>query len=195
MSTLEGRQGSALVVIDLQNDVVAKAHAREAVLANVVRLIGRARRESVPVIWIQHHDDDVLRGTPGWELVPELTRSQGEPLVEKNHGDSFEGTDLGTVLAQLGVGHLVVVGAQTDFCIRSTLHGAFTRGYDVSLVGDAHTTDDSTALGAPPPDQLINHTNLYWAQQTAPGRSADVVQTAQVTFTPAPKNLPSGHGA
>ncbi|MEN4478771.1 cysteine hydrolase family protein [Mycolicibacterium cosmeticum] len=182
MTTFEGRQGSALVVIDLQNDVVAEAHARDAVLANVLRLIERARRESVPVIWIQHHDDDVLRGTPGWELVPELTRSQGEPLLEKNHGDSFEGTDLGAVLAQLGVGHLVVVGAQTDFCIRSTLHGAFTRGYDVTLVGDAHTTDDSTALGAPPPDQLINHTNLYWAQQTAPGRSADVVPAAQVTF-------------
>lgn len=182
MSTLEQRQGSALAVIDLQNDVVAKAHAREAVLATVVGLIERARRESVPVIWIQHHDDDVLRGKPGWALVPELTRSQGEPLVEKSHGDSFEGTDLSTVLAHLGVGHLVVVGAQTDFCIRSTLHGAFIRGYDVTLVGDAHTTDDSTALGAPPPAQPINHTNLCWDQQTIPGRSADVVQTAQVTF-------------
>ena len=57
--------------------------------------------------------------------------------MHKTFPDSFEDTDLEEVLAKAGVGRLVVAGAQTDECIRSTIHGAFARGYDVTLVGDA----------------------------------------------------------
>jgi nicotinamidase-related amidase len=115
-------------------------------------------------------------------IVPELAPAEAEPLVEKNYGDSFEDTTLETVLGGLGVGRLVVVGAQTDACIRSTLHGAFVRGYDATLVGDAHTTEDQTQWGAPPPGQVIAHTNLYWAYQAAPGRTAGTVETKDVDF-------------
>ncbi|MCU1359018.1 MAG: cysteine hydrolase, partial [Ilumatobacteraceae bacterium] len=79
---------------------------------------------------------------------------------------------------------LVVVGAQTDQCIRSTLHGAFARGYDATLVSDAHTTEDLSQWGAPPPGQVIAHTNLYWQHQTAPGRTAGTVETKDVEFGP-----------
>ena len=84
------------------------------------------------------------------------------------------------MLSGLGVGRLVVGGAQTDACIRSTLHGAFVRGYDALLVSDAHTTEDQTAWGALPPEQVIAHTNLYWTYQTAPGRTAGTVATKDV---------------
>ena len=117
-----------------------------------------------------------------WQYVPELSRLDAEPLVHKDFGDSFEATDLEQLLAERGVGHLVVVGAQTDACIRSTIHGAFTRGYDVTLVGDAHTTEDRTGYGAPPPDQVIAHTNLYWKYHAAPGRTAATVATDEVVF-------------
>ena len=86
------------------------------------------------------------------------------------------------MLAGLGVGRLVVVGAQTDECIRSTLHGAVVRGYDATLVSDAHTTEDLTEWGAPPPDKVIAHTNLYWSNHTAPGRTAGTVETKDVDF-------------
>ena len=105
--------------------------------------------------------------------------------MHKIYGDSFEDTDLEARLAELGVGRLVVAGAQTDACIRSTLHGAFTRGYDVTLVGDAHTTEDHSEYGAPSPEQVIAHTNLYWKYQTAPGRTAGTVSTQEVSFAPA----------
>ena len=82
-----------------------------------------------------------------------------------------------------GVGRLVVAGAQTDACIRSTIHGAFTRGYDVVLAGDAHTSDDFTEYGMPPPDKVIAHMNGYWKWQDAPGRKADVTETAKVDFS------------
>ena len=138
----------------------------------------------MPVVWVQHSDEGLERGSDDWQIVPELRPSDAEPLVEKNYGDSFEDTTLETVLSGLGVGRLVVVGAQTDACIRSTLHGALVRGYDATLVSDAHTTEDLTAWGAPPPDQVIAHTNLYWSDQTAPGRTAGTVATNDVDFGP-----------
>jgi hypothetical protein len=116
--------------------------------------------------------------------VPELRRQDGEPLIPKTYGDSFEATDLEETLSGLGVGKLLVTGAQTDACVRSTLHGAFTRGYDVTLVGDAHTTEDLTSYGAPPPEQVIAHTNLYWKYQDAPGRTAGTASTEEVSFAP-----------
>jgi nicotinamidase-related amidase len=182
MTTLNDRSATALLVVDVQKGVVAGAHNRDAVIANINTLVDQARAADVPVIWVQHSDDDLVRGTDAWEYVPELVRADSEPLVHKSYGDSFEGTELEELLAERRVGTLVVTGAQTDACIRSTLHGALVRGYDVTLVGDAHTTEDLTAYGAPPPDQVIAHTNLYWRYQTAPGRSGTTVATADVTF-------------
>jgi nicotinamidase-related amidase len=182
MTTLENRPNTALLVIDVQNGVVEGAHERDAVVANVGSLVEKARREHVPVVWVQHSDEQLPKGSDDWQLVPELTRGDAEPLVEKIYGDSFEDTDLETVLSDLEVGRLVVVGAQTDACIRSTLHGAFTRGYDATLVSDAHTTEDQTPWGAPSPDLVIAHTNLYWSFESAPGRTAGTVETKSVDF-------------
>lgn len=182
MTTLDGRANTALLVVDVQNGVVAGAHERDGVVANVGSLVEKARRERVPVIWVQHSDDGLARGSDEWRIVPELAPAEGEPRVEKTFGDSFEDTQLESVLSELGIGRLVVVGAQTDACIRSTLHGALVRGYDAVLVSDAHTTEDQTAWGAPAPELVIAHTNLYWTYQTAPGRTAGTVATAQVDF-------------
>ena len=142
MTTLENRPNTALLVVDVQNGVVDGAHDRDEVVANIGSLVEKARQEQVPVVWVQHADEDLPKGSEGWQIVPELTPGDAEPLVEKNYGDSFEDTTLETVLSGLGVGRLVVVGAQTDACIRSTLHGAIARGYDATLVSDAHTTED-----------------------------------------------------
>jgi nicotinamidase-related amidase len=182
MTTLKNRPNTALLVIDVQNGVVAGNHERDAVVANIGSLVGKARREHVPIVWVQHSDEGLARDSDEWQIVPELAPGDAEPLIEKNYGDSFEDTTLETVLAGLGVGRLVVTGAQTDACIRSTLHGAFARGYDATLVSDAHTTEDQTAWGAPPPDKVIAHTNLYWTYQTAPGRTAGTVTTEDVDF-------------
>jgi nicotinamidase-related amidase len=182
MTTLENRPNTALLVVDTQNGVLEGAHERDAIVANVGRLVEKARRERVPVVWVQHSDERLARGSDGWQIVPELTPGDTEALVEKSYDDSFDDSTLETVLSRLGVGRLVVVGAETDACIRSTLHGAIVRGYDATLVSDAHTTEDHTAWGAPPPDQVIAHTNLYWTYQTAPGRTAGTVETKDIDF-------------
>jgi nicotinamidase-related amidase len=182
MTTLENRPNTALLVVDAQNGVLEGAHERDAVVANVGHLVEKARRERVPVVWVQHSDERLARGSDGWQIVPELTPGVTEPLVQKNYDDSFDDSTLETVLSGLGVGRLVVVGAETDACIRSTLHGAIVRGFDATLVSDAHTTEDHTAWGAPRPDQVIAHTNLYWTYQTAPGRTAGTVETKDIDF-------------
>jgi nicotinamidase-related amidase len=184
MTTLTGRDRTALVVVDVQNGVVSGAPRRDEVVAAIAGLVERARAEGVPVVWVQHSDDGLPFGSEEWRYVPELVREDPEPLIHKSYGDSFEATELEDVLAERQVGRLVVTGAQTDACIRSTIHGGLTRGYDVTLVADAHTTEDGRQWGAPDPEAVIAHTNLYWEYQRAPGRRGRVVPAAQVTFGP-----------
>lgn len=169
-------------MIDVQNGVMATATDRDGVVGRIGELVERARAQGKPVVWVQHKSEELPQGSPQWEYVPELRPLPTEPVVHKQYGDSFEATDLESVLAGAGVGRLVVAGAQSDACIRSTIHGAFTRGYDVTLVADAHTTEDLTQWGAPPPEQVISHLNLYWRWQDAPGREAAVAEAAAVRF-------------
>jgi nicotinamidase-related amidase len=182
MTTLDNRPNTALLVIDVQNGVVGEGHERDKVVANIATLVERARAADVNVVWVAHHGEELPRDSEAWQYVASLERRDTEPLVHKRYADSFEDTDLESVLAERGVGRLVVTGAQTDECIRSTLHGAIVRGYDATLVGDAHTTEDLTAYGAPAPELVIAHTNLYWRYHSAPGRTAGTVDTADVAF-------------
>jgi nicotinamidase-related amidase len=183
MSSLADRPNTALLIVDVQRDVMKDAHERDGVIANINTVLDRAREARVAVIWVQHADEGLPEGSDGWQYVDELQRREAEPLIHKHFGDSFEETELEAVLAEQKVGRLVVAGAQTDACIRSTLHGALFRGYDTTLVGDAHTTDDPSRWGAPlNAAQVIAHTNLYWDDTAAPGRTGSVVPTAQVDF-------------
>jgi nicotinamidase-related amidase len=187
MTTLVDRPKTALLVIDVQNGVVGEAYARDTVVTNIATLVDQARAADVDVVWVQHHSDELARGSEAWQYVPELVVLDSEPVVHKAYGDSFEETDLESVLADRGIGRLLVAGAQTDACIRSTLHGAIVRGYDATLVADAHTTEDLSSYGAPPPDKVIAHTNLYWKFHSAPGRVAGTVATADVDFAVTPE--------
>ncbi|TBN56580.1 cysteine hydrolase [Glaciihabitans arcticus] len=182
MTTLTDRPRTALIIIDAQRRVLAKAWHRDEAVANMLAVLEKARASKAPVVWVQHEDDQLESGSQDWQLVPELAPLDSEAVVHKHYGDAFEGTDLEDVLEDAGVGSLVVAGAQSDECIRSTIHGGFTRGYDVTLVADAHTAEDLTEWGAPTPDKVIAHTNLYWSYQTAPGRTAAVTPAAEVAF-------------
>jgi nicotinamidase-related amidase len=182
MTTLTERPNTAVLVVDVQNGVMAGTHNRDGVIANIAVLVDKARAENVPVVWVQHCSDEFPMGSDKWRYVPELIQKAPEPVVQKRYGDSFEDTDLEAVLAERKVGRLIVAGAATDACIRCTIHGAFVRGYDVTLVADAHTTEDLSQWGAPAPDKVIDHTNLYWRYQTAPGRQAGTVTTSSVDF-------------
>lgn len=173
----------ALLVIDVQRDVVANAFRRNEVVANIEHLVESARKAEVPVIWVQHSDDELVKGSEGWAYIDELHIADDEPVVHKQFGDSFEGTNLDELLQKHAIEQLIVCGAQTDACIRSTLHGAIARGYNATLVSDAHTTDDCT--WATPPlsaEQVIAHTNFYWNWQRTSRAVGGTSLTAEVVF-------------
>lgn len=181
MSTFVDRTGTALVVIDVQNGVVGNAHDRDGVVSRIAGLVEKAREQKVPVIWVQHADDELVKGTSEWQIVPELQPQVNEPIVHKSYNDSFEETSLESELAARRIGHLVIVGAQTEWCIRSTLHGAIARGYDALLVSDGHTTEDMSE--SIPATSVIQMTNRYWKWHSAPGRTAGVESAAEVSFS------------
>jgi nicotinamidase-related amidase len=187
MIQMKDRPNTALLVIDVQNDVMATAHNRDVVVTNIKTLVDEAREEGVCVIWVQHDDEGLPLDTYQWQIVPELTPLGSEPHVRKTVRDSFEGTTLEDELASRNVGRLVMTGAQTDFCVRWTLHGAHARGYDTVLVADAHTTDESSPSGMPNGAELIAHTNSIWASQVSPGRTSEVLPTADVDFSALPR--------
>ena len=182
MSSLSDRPNTAVLVVDVQNDVVAGAFRRDEVVANIATLVDRARTSGVPVVWVQHTSENLPEGSDGWQYVPELPRDDAEVVVHKRYGDAFVETTLEAELARHGVGRVIVAGAQTDACVSSTLHGAFVRGYDTVLVGDAHTTEDLTEHGLPSPEAVITHRNATWTWQDAPDRTATVLATADITF-------------
>jgi nicotinamidase-related amidase len=158
MSNLRGRNETALLVVDVQNDVVANAWRRDEVVDRIAGLVESARAADVPVVWVQHNEEEMGIGSVGWGIVDRLVRADGEPRIDKHYGDSFADTTLESVFEQLDVGHIVLCGAQTDACITATMYGGIIRGYDVTLVEDAHTTDDSEFGDVPlPAEVLVNH--------------------------------------
>lgn len=182
MSSFPDRGATALVVIDMQRGVVAGNHDVERVTANVGALVEKARAQGAPVVWVQDHNE-LERESEPWQLVDGLDPADGEARVGKVYGDSFEDTDLEAQLSERGVGRLVVAGAQTDACIRATLHGALTRGYDVTLASDAHTTEDLREWGSPiSPEQAIAYANLYWTFARGAHASGSVQPTAEIDF-------------
>ncbi len=183
MSKFPERTGSAVLVIDVQNDVVGEAWHREEIIGNINLLVSKAREAGTTVIWVQHSDPYMEIGTEPWEIVPELQPLADEPNVQKKFRSSFEETNLEKTLADLGVGHLFISGAQTDYCVRHTSHAALERGYDITLVQDAHTTTDgewdSRKIVA---SAVIDEMNCSFSNYNLPGRKTNLVTAAGVIF-------------
>jgi nicotinamidase-related amidase len=180
MTTLV-RSKSALLVIDVQNQVVEGAFNKDQIIANINTAVDKARSAGIPVVWVQHSDDWMPIDSHDWQIVPELSPAEGETRVRKLYRNSFEATDLESVLEKLDVGHLYVCGAQTNNCVRFTSHGALDRGYDVTLLKDAHTTTDySFGDQAVPAEVLVRDLNASFSGEELPGRNASAANVAEV---------------
>lgn len=183
MTTLTDRPNTALLVVDLQVGVIDGAHERESVLRTVQQLVQRARAAGVAVIWVQDVAEDRRAGSPPWQLAEPLAPAEDEPRIDKSYGDAFAETDLERVLAERGVGRLVLTGAASEQCIRCTLHSGVLRGYDVDLVRGAHTTVDLTEWGMPDPATIIGFLDLVAGHGMEwPGRRGRSVGPDDVGF-------------
>lgn len=133
------------MVVDAQVGVMDSAWEADRVVGNIALAVDRARVAGVPVVWVQHRDEELVPDTPEWEWVPGLAPAEGEARVHKEFNSSFEKTSLENELDRLGVSRLVLAGAATNWCIRATAYAALERGYDLTLVEDAHTTTGEDA--------------------------------------------------
>lgn len=184
MATVREGRRAALLVVDLQVGVVRRAWEAPRVLARVAALVARARARGVPVVWVQHGDDELPPGSPDWQWAPPLAPAPGEPRIDKRHNSAFEQTGLDATLATLGVSHLVLAGAASNWCIRATAHAALERGYDLTLVSDGHTTedldfDDGTRIAAA---DIVRELNTAMRWMAWPGRRNAVAESGAVGF-------------
>lgn len=141
MATIREGKKAVLLVVDGQVGVMRETWNPPEIIKQIGRVVERARDQGVPVIWIQHADDEIVSGSPDWQFVPELVPQGAESVIHKQFNSSFEQTLLDETLARLGATHIVLAGAATNWCIRATAYGALDRGYDLTLVKDAHTTE------------------------------------------------------
>ncbi len=179
----EGKQG-VLLIVDVQVGVVREAWDATRVVGNVAHVVERARAAGTPVVWVQHSDDELPQGSPEWQWVPELVPAAAEALVHKHFNSSFEQTTLDADLARLGATHITLAGAASNWCIRATAHGALERGYDLTLVQDAHTTgtlelDDGTHIEAA---SLVRELNIAMTWLSYPGRTNGTAKAAEIDF-------------
>lgn len=184
MATVRKGNHGVLVVVDVQVGVMKSAWDATRVIGNVARAIERARSQGVPVVWVQHGGEDLRRGSAEWQWVPELVPREGETLVHKRFNSAFEDTELESVLAKLGAAHIVLAGAATNWCIRATAYGALDRGYDLTLVKDAHTTesmelDDGSRIEAA---RVVDELNIAMKWLSYPGRTNATATAEEVDY-------------
>jgi nicotinamidase-related amidase len=184
MATIREGNKSVLVVVDVQVGVVNDAWEAPRVVNNVSRAVERARAEGVPVIWVQHSNDELPRGSPQWQWVPELVPSKGEPSIDKQFNSAFEQTSLDAELARLGATHIVLTGAATNWCIRATAYGALDRGYDLTLVKDAHTTGSIELEGGATIEaaNIVRELNVAMTWLEYPGRKNGTANAEEINF-------------
>lgn len=184
MATVREGNQAVLLVVDVQVGVMSEAWQAHRILKNVSRAVERARAQLVPVLWVQHADDEMAHGSPAWQWVPALAPAPGEPRIDKRFNSSFEQTVLDDELARLGATHIVLAGAASNWCIRATAYGALDRGYDLTLVKDAHTTgsmvlDDGTRIEA---EFIVKELNVAMTWLSYPGRKNGTATAAEVDF-------------
>jgi len=184
MATVRDGRQAVLLIVDVQVGVMAEAWNAEAVVQRIAGLLDRARAQGVPVLWVQHGDAELVRGSPAWQWVPGLQPAEGEPRFDKQYNSAFEQTSLDATLARLQASHIVLAGALSSWCIRATAYAALERGYDLSLVSDGHSTGDmpmggGRTLAAADIVQELNNVMTWIAY---PGRRSTAVAAAAVDF-------------
>jgi len=173
---------TALVVIDMQTILFDPEPAEaEEVVARINGLASRARAAGVPVVWVQHETaaGDLVADTPGWRLHPGLATDASDLFVRKKMSDAFLCTTLHDELAARGVRHVTVCGYSSEFCVDSSVRGAASRGYAVTLASDAHTSHDKAhATGL----QIRLHENETLRNISSFQGVIDAAPAAQIAF-------------
>jgi len=183
MTAYEEHEKTVLMVIDVQNGVVENAWKRDEIVSRIANLVSRARDRGVSVIWVQHSENEMPIGSEEWQIVPELKPAKNEKIIHKLYRSAFEETELEEILAGLDIGHLVITGAQSNYCVRNTIHAGFERGFNITLVEDAHTTMDETWEGVKiTAEQIVAELNCACSKYQLPDSFVDVAKAESIDF-------------
>ena len=185
MATIRDGKQPVLLVVDVQVGVVAGAWEADRAVGSIARAVVRARTAGVPVVWVQHSDEELPHGSPKWQLVPELTPAPDEAVVHKHFNSSFEDTILEDELARLGATHIVLAGTATNWCVRATAYGALDRGYDLTLLTDAHTTEDLVVADGRIIEaaDVVEELNAVMRWISFPGRTSTTATSEDLDFS------------
>lgn len=176
---------TALVVIDVQQGLIEGFESDwQTVLPAIGKAVAQAHDRRIPVVFVQHSGQAIShplhRNQPGWALHPGLDVRLDDLRVEKTWSDAFRDTNLDALLRALAVSSLTVVGAQTEYCVDTTVRRALSLGYDVQLVADGHTTSENGLLDR---EQIIAHHNQTLANLATDGSVLSLVLAANVDFS------------
>ncbi|POX45681.1 isochorismatase family protein [Streptomyces sp. Ru72] len=169
---------TALLIIDMQTALLGDAHDVGACLHKVANLAEQARAAGVPIIYLRQRLHDVPAGLI--EVHPVVAPQLGDVVLDKDSADSFLDTGLGDLLDESAVCRVIVTGFATEYCVDSTSRGALSRGYDLVLVSDGHTTPERPPGAAPSAAQVIAHHNTTFSAIQYAGRSITVTPAAHV---------------
>ena len=184
MAIVRNGNKPVLLVIDFQVGVVKNAWDAPRIAANIARAVGRARAQGAPVLWVQHEHDEMPQGSPQWQFVPELVPAAGETRIYKRYSSAFEETPLEQELARLGATHVVAAGAMSTWCVRAACYAALDRGYDLTLVKDAHTTDSMTRADGSVIEArgIVDDLNVAMTWLEYPGRKTQAFAVDELVF-------------
>ena len=178
------RVATTLIVIDVQESALRDCPNVNEVIANINQLVGRGRDAGCPVIFVQHDDPsdpDMVAGSAGWQLSPDLDRTDADMVMPKTYRDAFAATGLDDALSLAGAQRLVLMGVHSDFCVMTTALSAVQHGYDVTLVSDAHTAQTADLRsGSIEGRLLVDLVNARIATLRAPGRVIELLPAARV---------------
>ena len=185
MTANQAGSKTVLLVVDAQVGVIQGTWDAPRIVQNIALAVEKARRQGVPVIWVQHSDTELVHGSPEWQWAPELVPVEGELRIYKQFNSAFENTPLAEELTRLGAAHIVLAGAATNWCIRATAYAALDRGYDLTLIKDAHTTgtiefEDGSKIEAA---DIIRELNIAMQWLSYPGRANKAVATEELSFS------------
>ncbi|MBS1910872.1 MAG: cysteine hydrolase [Bacteroidetes bacterium] len=174
---------TALLIIDMQQALCSGDEAAfgiDGVLDRINHLGRRAREAGLPVVLIQHEEDEglLVPESAGWQLVQGLRTSGMDLRVRKRTPNSFHATGLDAILRERDITRLIVCGLQTECCIDTTVRQALALGYAVALASDAHSTVDGVITA----EQAIAHHNRTLSFMNTFGPVIDVKPAAEIAM-------------
>ncbi|MGL4696359.1 cysteine hydrolase family protein [Enterococcus larvae] len=151
-----------LLIIDLQKGLESeeeKLYQLDEVLAQTNERIDDYRKKSLPIIFVQHEDEELIVNSEGWQLFPALHAEKEDIYIGKTHANSFYQTDLLKHLQLLSIEELEICGAQTEYCVDTTIRMAHGLGYQLYMKKGTVTTLDNGRLAAA---EIIAHHEAIW---------------------------------